>query len=95
MASSLMKNSPASALLTDFYQLAMAQAYFESEMNDTAVFELFVRRLPPRRHFLVAAGLEQAVDYLEQLRFTGALQSRSHGATYGSLRRAVRAAGLR
>ncbi|HXZ60063.1 MAG TPA: nicotinate phosphoribosyltransferase [Steroidobacteraceae bacterium] len=57
------------ALLTDFYQLAMAQAYFESGMNATAVFELFARRLPPTRQFLVAAGLEQAVDYLEQLHF--------------------------
>jgi len=57
------------ALLTDFYELAMAQAYFESGMDDTAVFELFVRRLPDTRQFLVAAGLEQAVDYLEQLRF--------------------------
>ena len=57
------------ALLTDFYQLAMAQAYFETQMSDTAVFELFVRRLPKTRRFLVAAGIEQAVDYLEQLRF--------------------------
>ncbi len=56
-------------LLTDFYQLAMAQAYFDAHMEDTAVFELFVRRLPASRHFLVAAGLEQAVDYLERLRF--------------------------
>ena len=71
MAPGLMKNSPPNALLTDFYQLAMAQAYFESEMNDTAVFELFVRRLPRTRRFLVAAGLEQAIDYLEQLRFQG------------------------
>jgi len=57
------------ALLTDFYQLAMAQAYFESGMSDTAVFELFVRRLPRTRQFLIAAGLEQAVEYIEQLRF--------------------------
>ena len=64
-----MKSPAPEALLTDFYELAMAQAYFESGMNDTAVFELFVRRLPKTRQFLVAAGLEQAVDYLEQLRF--------------------------
>jgi nicotinate phosphoribosyltransferase len=66
-------SGPASdALLTDFYELAMAQAYFESEMDATAVFELFVRRLPNTRRFLVAAGLEQVVDYLEQLRFEDA-----------------------
>ncbi|HLZ97913.1 MAG TPA: nicotinate phosphoribosyltransferase [Steroidobacteraceae bacterium] len=58
------------ALLTDFYQLTMAQAYCELEMNETAVFELFVRRLPPTRRFLVAAGLEQALEHIEQLRFT-------------------------
>lgn len=57
------------ALLTDLYQLTMAHAYFELDMHETAVFELFVRRLPRKRHFLVAAGLEQAVEYLEQLRF--------------------------
>jgi nicotinate phosphoribosyltransferase len=59
-----------SALLTDLYQLTMAHAYFKLGMHDTAVFELFVRRLPPTRRFLLAAGLEQVVDYLENLRFT-------------------------
>jgi nicotinate phosphoribosyltransferase len=58
------------ALLTDFYQLTMAQAYFELGMHDTAVFELFVRRLPAARRFLLAAGLEQALDYIEALSFT-------------------------
>src|SRR5262249_39557184 len=64
-----MKFRPA-ALLLDFYQLTMAHAYFELGMNDTAVFEMFARRLPPTRGFLVAAGLEQVVDYLEGLKFT-------------------------
>jgi nicotinate phosphoribosyltransferase len=59
-------NSP---LLTDLYQLTMLQAYLEHGMTETAVFEFFVRKLPPRRGFLVAAGLEQVVDYLEGLRF--------------------------
>ena len=58
-----------SALLTDFYQLTMAHAYFELGMDETAVFELFVRKLPRTRRFLLAAGLEQALDYLEGLRF--------------------------
>jgi nicotinate phosphoribosyltransferase len=57
------------ALLTDLYQLTMAHAYFDAGMHETAVFELFVRRLPPSRAFLVAAGLEQALEYLETLRF--------------------------
>ncbi len=61
---------PKSALLTDLYQLTMLQAYFEQDMNDVAVFEFFVRRLPQNRGFLMAAGLEQALQFLENLRFT-------------------------
>ncbi len=57
------------ALLTDLYQLTMLQGYLEAGMEGEAVFELFVRRLPPGWSFLVAGGLEQAVDYLEGLRF--------------------------
>ncbi|MEC4747867.1 nicotinate phosphoribosyltransferase [Methylomicrobium sp. Wu6] len=60
------------ALLTDLYQLAMMQGYYDQRMQETAVFELFVRRLPASRSFLVAAGLEQAIDYLQNLRFTSA-----------------------
>src|SRR5207253_6382843 len=63
-------NQPSSALLTDLYQLTMLQGYLEQRMECTAVFECFVRKLPPRRGFLVAAGLEQALSYLETLRFT-------------------------
>ncbi|MGF6970867.1 hypothetical protein OKW43_007962 [Paraburkholderia sp. WC7.3g] len=44
------------ALLTDLYELTMLQAYFERGMNELAVFELFIRTLPPQRNFLVAAG---------------------------------------
>jgi nicotinate phosphoribosyltransferase len=55
-------------LLTDLYQLTMGQAYFQRDMRGTAVFELFVRTLPPSRSFLISAGLEQAVEYLETLR---------------------------
>lgn len=58
-----------SALLTDLYELTMAAAYFENEFHPSASFELFVRSLPPERSFLLAAGLEQALDYLENLRF--------------------------
>jgi nicotinate phosphoribosyltransferase len=58
-----------SALLTDLYELTMAAAYFEDNFQATASFELFVRSLPAQRSFLLAAGLEQALDYLENLRF--------------------------
>lgn len=61
----------APVLLTDLYQLTMVTAYHALGMERTAVFEFFVRRLPARRGFLVAAGLEQALDYLEALQFTG------------------------
>jgi nicotinate phosphoribosyltransferase len=59
-----------SVLLTDLYQLTMLQGYFDRQMFDTAVFELFVRKLRPERNFLIAAGLEQALAFLEDLRFT-------------------------
>lgn len=58
------------ALATDLYELTMAAAYFESGENQEATFELFVRNFPKNRSYLVAAGLEQAVDYLKRLRFT-------------------------
>ncbi len=60
------------ALLTDLYELTMLQAYFARSMNATAVFEFFVRNLGPRRNFLLAAGLEQVLEYLGGLRFTAA-----------------------
>jgi len=60
----------ASPLLTDLYQLNMIQVYLDRGMAGTAVFEFFARKLPPRRGFLVAAGLEQALQYLEGLRFS-------------------------
>jgi nicotinate phosphoribosyltransferase len=61
----------ASPLLTDLYQLTMLDAYYRSGMNKSAVFEFSVRRLPHARNYLVAAGLEQVLDYLENLRFSG------------------------
>ena len=65
-----MMTSPQSALLADLYQFTMMQSYLDRGMNDTAVFEFFVRRLPRQRGFLMAAGLEQALAFLQQLRFT-------------------------
>jgi nicotinate phosphoribosyltransferase len=68
-------------MLTDLYQLTMLQAYFDEGMQDTAVFEFFVRALPPGRNFLLAAGLEQVLCYLEQFRVTEAELDwlRAHG----------------
>ena len=62
----------ASPLLTDLYQINMIQAYLGHGDTQTAVFEFFARTLPPRRGFLLAAGLAQALDFLETLRFSDA-----------------------
>jgi nicotinate phosphoribosyltransferase len=59
-----------SPLLTDLYQMNMIQAYLDHGETKTAVFEFFVRKLPPRRGFLMAAGIEQALTFLENLRFS-------------------------
>lgn len=58
------------ALATDLYQLTMAQAYWHEGMHQTAVFDLFVRELPANRRYLIAAGLEHALDALEAFRFS-------------------------
>jgi len=62
----------ASPLTTDLYQLTMMAGYFSQGRHEetSASFELFVRRLPPNRSYLVAAGLASLVEYLEHLRFT-------------------------
>ncbi len=57
------------AMLVDLYELTMAAAYFEHGMDCHATFELFVRQLPPERTFLVAAGVEDALDFLADLYF--------------------------
>ena len=59
-----------SPFLTDLYQLNMMEAYLAGGQTDTAVFEFFVRKLPETRNFLMATGLEQALAWLEALRFT-------------------------
>src|ERR1700693_257256 len=57
-------------LLTDLYQLTMAAGYFESgKADEVATFELFFRHLPRYRNFVLAAGLEQVVEYLQNLHF--------------------------
>lgn len=59
-----------SALLTDLYQLTMLEAYYRLDMQQSAVFEFFVRRLPDSRNYLIAAGLDSVLDYLENVHFT-------------------------
>jgi nicotinate phosphoribosyltransferase len=59
-----------SPLTTDLYELNMVQAYLDRGEDKEAVFEFFVRRLPERRNFLVAAGLEDALAFLETLSFS-------------------------
>jgi nicotinate phosphoribosyltransferase len=63
-------NPTTSPLLTDLYQFNMIQAYLDHADDKPAVFEFFVRKLPSRRGFLMAAGLEAALDFLENLRFS-------------------------
>ncbi len=61
---------PANALSTDLYQLTMMAGYHQRTRHDVrATFELFVRRLPRNRAFLVAAGLADAIEYIEALCF--------------------------
>lgn len=56
-------------LFVDFYELSMLDAYVNEGMNETAVFSLYVRQLPPDRNFLIACGLDTVLDYLQNLRF--------------------------
>lgn len=57
-------------IATDLYQLTMAAGYHAHQRNEKATFELFVRTLPPHRSFLVVAGVQQALEYLQSLRFS-------------------------
>jgi len=59
----------AGGLLTDLYELNMAASYLHRDMDEPATFSLFVRRLPPGRGFLVTAGLEPCLDFLERFGF--------------------------
>jgi nicotinate phosphoribosyltransferase len=60
-----------SPLLTDLYQLTMLQGYVDENMHEDAVFEFYVRNLPENRGFLLAAGLETLLTFLEGMRFSG------------------------
>lgn len=58
-------------MLTDFYEITMANGYFENDFRDTiAYFDMFFRRVPDHGGFAIMAGVEQLVEYLESLHFT-------------------------
>ena len=58
-------------LMTDFYELTMANGYLESGMkDDIACFDMFFRNIPDGGGFAIMAGLEQMIEYLKELRFT-------------------------
>ncbi|NRP74845.1 Nicotinate phosphoribosyltransferase pncB2 [Ensifer psoraleae] len=59
----------ATALFTDLYELTMLDAYHSLSMDDIAVFSLFVRKLPPERNFLIACGVDELLDDIEELHF--------------------------
>ncbi len=67
----MLLSGPFSGLLTDLYELTMAAGYVQNRFEARATFELFVRTLPSHRNYLVAAGLEQALDFLGSVRFSG------------------------
>ncbi|GLQ79594.1 nicotinate phosphoribosyltransferase pncB2 [Mesorhizobium huakuii] len=60
-----------SALFADLYEFTMLEAYHALGMDKTAVFSLFVRKLPPHRNFLIACGLETLLDDIDAFRFQG------------------------
>ena len=58
-------------MLTDFYEITMANGYFCSDMaDDIAYFDMFFRRIPDEGGYAIMAGLEQLIEYLEDLEFT-------------------------
>ena len=59
-------------LLTDLYQLTMAQGYFREQQLGEATFSMFIRSYPPNRGYFVAAGLSDVLDYLEKFSFDNA-----------------------
>ena len=57
-------------LFADLYELTMAQAFFQQGMVAPATFSLFIRQYPPNRAYFISAGLEDVLDYLENLYFS-------------------------
>ena len=57
-------------LLTDLYELTMMQGYFKNPTNQTVIFDMFYRTNPCGGAFAITAGLEQMIEYIENLKFT-------------------------
>ena len=57
-------------LLTDLYELTMMQGYFKNPTNQTVVFDMFYRNNPCDGGFAICAGLEQMIEYIENLRLS-------------------------
>ena len=58
------------SLFTDYYELTMCASYFDNKTFEPATFDLFIRRLPENRSYFLFAGLEEALLYLESIKFT-------------------------
>ena len=58
------------SLFTDFYELTMCASYFDNKNFEPATFDLFIRRLPENRSYFLFTGLEQALQYLQKIKFT-------------------------
>jgi len=81
-----------SGLLTDLYELTMAAGYLQTRFDATATFELFVRHLPPKRNFLVAAGLEQAGKASQQIAAAAEETARASTEAAGASEQGLKAA---
>ncbi len=66
----MMPDISTSGLLTDLYQFTMVQGYLEHDLQGKATFEFFVRNLPKSRNFLIAAGLEQFLEFVGEIKFS-------------------------
>ena len=58
------------SLFTDYYELTMCASYFDNKNFEPATFDLFIRRLPENRSYFLFAGLEEAMDYLQSIKFS-------------------------
>ena len=57
-------------LLTDLYELTMMQGYFETQENETVIFDVFFRENPNKGGYSIMAGLEQVIEYIKNLHFS-------------------------
>ena len=64
------QNETNMSLFTDYYELTMCASYFDNKKFEPATFDLFIRRLPENRSYFLFAGLEQALEYLQTVKFT-------------------------